>query len=216
MKKFVGTLAAVTAVALLTLGSASAASASPDGTEPGLDTTPDRIINVDQPAPKPQHMVFLEGGDHRAASQEYDVYLAQDDEFPLIPEPGETVRILYTDAVTDIATEASTARSAAAACTTSITVGTPYEVSERPRGSGSAMRSSGCSGSTSTFFLSVYDSTYERANGSISVPNNGSSWGVNVVGNTCWGSTSTTYWGHGRLGALGGTRGPTTKLTCSY
>lgn len=54
--------------------------------------------------------------------------VVEDNEFPVVPAPGETVCLVYTDAVTDVTTRES-GESARASCTESKTVGTPYKAS---------------------------------------------------------------------------------------
>lgn len=205
MKNLAKAMAAITSAALLVLGSAAGAFASTSGDKP----TPDRIVYVNHPAPRLVGVRVVSVGDG------YEASVAKNIDFPLIPEAGETIRIVYTDAVTDVTTEAPTGATLAASCTRSITVNTPYKASGRPRVSGSGMISSGCT-SGATFSLHLYDPVYQRADGSVSVPNNGSTYILGIVGPTCWGTTSTQYHALGQFGGSGGTWGPIASLTCSF
>lgn len=202
--------AALAAAFLLTIGSATSAMAAQAAEEPPPSEAPDRIIYIDHPAPRPDEGKLIPlGGDV------YEAFVATEAEFPLIPAPGETVRIIYTDAVTEVATEPRVEGARAASCTRAITVNTPTLSSNRPRVYGAGMITSGCT-SGSTYRLFLYNGLFVPADGSVYVPNNGSSFGISIVGGTCWSNSIGGFRGFGRFGGSGGSWGPSTNLACSY
>lgn len=202
--------AAAVSVTLLVLGTATglhSSGASTDG--PPDDNYPDRVIYVEQLAPHPVDMLISSDGDKGRA------FVADQDEFPVLPEPGQTVRIIYLDAVTDVTTESDPDSAKVASCTQSITVYTPYKSSNRPVVYGSAMISSGCGGARG-FTLRLYGSNRERAANSVTVPNSGSWWGINALGDVCTYGFNSGYYGIGSWNNGGNTWSATATLPCSY
>lgn len=215
MKKTTGLTAAIFATAVIVLGTATGASAVVPSTDsssppPPPPTEPDRVIYVDHPAPKPENQRIISNGERTQAT------VADASEFPVIPEPGETVRIVYTDAATNITTLAPADAAAKAACTQSITVDTPYKSNNRARVSGSAIVTSGCGGSSTTFTLRLYGANILRGDGSINVLHNGSSWGLGVLTGACDNTGNTGYYGIGNLGSSGSNWGPSATLACGF
>jgi len=208
MKKVSKTVLATACALLLGLSSASVASAADVNGRVPADTTPDRVIYVNHAAPQPQGKLVTD----RDGSVKPDV--VGDNEFPVVPAPGETVRLVYTDAVTDVTTRES-GESARASCTESKTVGTPYKASNAPRVQGYASISSGCGGGA-TFKIVLYGALSSRGNTSAYVPNNGSSVTVYVAGPTCTYGWDAGYYGIGTFSGSGATQGPTATLPCNY
>lgn len=92
---------------------------------PPSDEEPDRVIHVDGPVPEPDSSAKV-----IQADSDVTVTVTEPEDLPVVPEPGETVRIVYTNAVTEITTDPiddSAEASAAAACTKSLTAYTPYK-----------------------------------------------------------------------------------------
>lgn len=160
------------------------------------DTSPDRVIYVDGRAP-----AFHADGATKAAA-----------EFAVIPKPGETVRVVYSDAVTDITTHAVTDKSTAAACTESVTVYTPYKPSSTTARVNTAFTiSTGCA-SGKTGYAILYAVT-AAANRSSFISNTGYTTSFSTT-YTCNNTRSRSWHGFGRLGAAGGTTGPSATLSC--
>ncbi|HKP07755.1 MAG TPA: hypothetical protein VJU58_10930 [Microbacterium sp.] len=213
MNKVAKCTAALVGTVLLVLCSTSAANAaaSHSGDAPPPDNKPDRVLYLDHPAPNLADARAFADGETGEAS------VATNGEFPVIPAPGETVRVVYTDAVTDVTTLESSAEALAASCTQSITVGTPYKASNRPRVQGSAMISTGCS-SGLQFTIALWGGGYQRGSNSIFVPNSGNTWSTSAVGGECWDSGNISYFGIGSLSSIGGGSawGPSSTLPCRY
>lgn len=208
MKK--ASITAIVGIFLLALGTSTSASASSseERNAPPQDNQPDRVIYVDHPAPQAKQ--------ETSSGEKGEVYVADLGEFPVIPEEGEAVRIIYTDAVTDISTTVPVDATAAASCTHSVTVNTPYKTSNRARVSGSAMRSSGCSGNLG-FTLRLYGANFERANGHTTVLPNGGNFGLGIVAGPCASTSQMGFYGIGTLAGGGGsTWGPSANLSCFY
>lgn len=198
----------------LTGGFAAApAAAAPGDADPGSDDAPDRIVYVDHPAPQPPNDRVTQVG---------DAYMVEDSEFPLVPKPGETVRVVYTDAVTDVTTEDSLRSegsvggvASAASCTRSITTYTPYLGPHGLRVTAEGRISSGCT-SGSTLNIYIQSSILTHGSGSVYVPNTGTTWGKTIQGDSCWGSASNNYRGFAQFGGLGGTASAYVSLPCSF
>ncbi|GAA3210635.1 hypothetical protein GCM10017690_21260 [Microbacterium terregens] len=145
-----------------------------------------------------------------------EVRITEGNDFPVIPEPGETVQIVYTDAVTEVSTDSTDPASRVAlSCTKSLTVDTPYKTSyPQSRVSAWATISSGCSrGDTIT--LGLYDGWYMISSNSWSAVNNGSTFGSGTSG-PCNSTASTPYKGIAAWGTGGSVTGPTANLSCRY
>ncbi len=208
MSKISKTVLATLCALLMSVSTATSASAA-DRTEAAPpDTKPDRIILVGHAAPQVQGKLVTAGD----GSVKPDV--VGDDDFPVVPAPGETVRLIYTDAVTDVTTRDSSSV-ARASCTESKTVKTPYKASNAPRVEGYASISSGCGGGA-TFKIVLYGALGTRGNTSAYVPNNGSSVNVYVAGATCTYGWDAGYYGIGTFSGSGATQGPTATLPCNY
>lgn len=176
---------AMIAVGVL-IGAPAQAADIPD--TPPAATSPDRVIYVDGPAP-----AFQNDGAKTASA-----------EFAVVPASGETIRVVYTDAVADI--------SAAGACTESTTVYTPYKPSSTTARVNVAFSiSTGCS-SGKTGYAILYAVT-AAANNSSFISNSGYTTSFSTT-YTCNNTRSRIWKGFGRLGSAGGTFGPTATLSC--
>lgn len=210
-----GRVSGALAGAALIVGLLGTAPASADElAAPTPDSEPNRIIYVDGPSPKPDNSARVIQSDSNAT-----VTVTEPEDLPVVPEPGETVRIIYTDAVTEITTDpvVDSVGARAAACTRSITANTPYKTSyPQARASGSGSISSGCSGG-STLRVNLYGGGLHRAGTSFnSVPANGSTFSIGT-GRTCPNSNSTSHYTLSTWGAGGGSAQSSTRtLTCGY
>lgn len=120
----------------------------PASAEPGFeappDNAPDRVVHVAAPAPAVAADARVISSTKTGASE---VTVLEGDEFPVTPAPGETVRVIYTNAVTDV--------TALAGCTRSVTVNTPYILSGRLYSTAFLTISTGCA-SGKLFSLYLY------------------------------------------------------------
>jgi hypothetical protein len=116
------------------LGGASAHAAS----EPPAEQ-PDRITRLDQPAPG-----SLDDGvlTYEKSTAGAEVRVFEGSDFPVVPELGESVRLVYTNAVTELST--SVEGIDAVPCTVSLTTFAPYKSSNAARVSARGMVSAGC------------------------------------------------------------------------
>ncbi|KAA9105051.1 hypothetical protein [Microbacterium rhizomatis] len=207
--KVTATLAAVVALVLSSaIGASASGSASSDAPPP--EDTPDRIIYVDHPAPLPVNKRVI------SSNERGEAYVADNTEFPIIPAEGETVQIVYTDAVTTVFTEPSTLPVQPAVCTVSMTVDAPTKAGNRPVVFGSAMVSRECS-SGRGFTLGLYGANQERGRNAIPVPNSGNWWGIGTNGNICTYGFNSDYYGVGTISPDNrSVRGVTATLPCSF
>lgn len=179
---------------------------------PTSDGEPDQILYVDGPAPEPDSSARVIQSDSSVT-----VTVTEPEDLPVVPEPGETVRIVYTDAVTEITTDpvVDSVGARAAACTKSITAKTPYKTSyPQARAEGSGSISSGC-GSGSTLRVYLYTGWEVKANGSSSVPANGSTVTI-TAGKNCGNSNSTPHFTMTTWSSGGSAQSNSKNLTCGY
>lgn len=202
---------AIFALAFSVLVSGPAHAAEPAAPTP--DSEPNRIIYVDGPAPKPDNSARVIQSDSNAT-----VTVTEPEDLPVVPEPGETVRIIYTDAVTEITTDpvVDSDGATAASCTRSITANTPWKsASQQARASGSGSISSGCRGGGSVLRVNLYGGGTHKGNKSFSVPANGSTF-TTGFGVTCKNSKSTSHYTLSTWSSGGSAASSTVKLTCGY
>jgi hypothetical protein len=203
MKKYFGVASIIvtSTVLLVTMGTGAAYATSGESVPPP-DNQPDRTVYVNGPAPTPPE-------DSRILSNTEDdttsSMVVEGDDFPVTPAPGETVRVIYTNAVTDV--------TRAGSCTESITVDTPYKLQNRVFLTGWAMVSSGCGGGAS-FTLALYQAANFYTSTSVSVPNDGANHGAGISTKICTYGFNTGFFGIGSWGSGGSTWGPTTTLPC--
>ncbi|GAA4924557.1 hypothetical protein GCM10025777_38230 [Membranihabitans marinus] len=197
------------ALALSFLVSGPAHAAEPAAPTP--DSEPNRIIYVDGPSPKPDNSARVIQSDSNAT-----VTVTEPEDLPVVPEPGETVRIIYTDAVTEITTDpvVDSVGARAGACTKSITANTPWKSSTQARASGSGTISRGC-GYGSTLRVHLYGGGVHRGDTSFSVPNNGSTFSTGF-GRTCSNSNSTSHYVLSTWSSGGSAMSGTRTLACGY
>ena len=133
MKNFLQSTAVIGVSVSLALLPAATASSDPGG-EPlfAEETGPDRVIYLDEPAPDYSEQQHMED----VAGTETVTQVTSGADFPVEPEPGTTVRIVYTNAVTDVTTEPvlhegnpndGSSATPAAACTHSRTAYEPFK-----------------------------------------------------------------------------------------
>jgi hypothetical protein len=209
LNKTKNSTAAVFGAVVLALASVTGASASesPRGDVLPPESQPDRIINIDQPVPQP--------GDRRlvSSSEKGEVFVSEEGEFPVIPKPGETVRIVYTDAVTEVTTEPPT-KADLESCTHSLTVEEPRLGGNRVSVSAAGVVSAGCKGPRG-FFVRLYGGGWERGSNNVVVPNNGSKWIIQASSGSC-GNTSEMGWlGIASWPDGGAIYSPAVNLRCS-
>lgn len=176
------------------------------------DGEPDQIIYINGPLPENNRSQKIIQSDRNA-----EVTIVEQADLPVVPEPGETVRLVYTNAVTEITTEPAAASSVgiAAACTRSITASTPVRTSyPSARAYGQGSISSGCS-SGSTLRVYLYTGWDVRANNSLFVTNNGSTWGTSTTA-TCGNSNSTSHYTLSTWSSGGSARSQSVSLFCGY
>lgn len=152
-------------------------------------TVPDRIVYVDGPAPE---LPAGSGEDHGAPSGGIGAQIAESIEVPIEPAPGETIRVIYDDAISDV--------TASGGCTESVTVYPPYKSSGKAIVSIHFFVSTGCSsGKTGYGFLYAVTSA---ANKSTYVSNIGTTTVISVS-YTCNNTRTRSWYGLGRLGTAG-------------
>lgn len=176
---------------------------------PPAESKTDRTIYINEPAPTP------DGG--KLVSREEDstgqieVWRVDDDFLPVTPIPGESVRVVYTDAVSLITTE-PVLHGARAACTKSLTAHAPYKVSNTVRQTGSGTISTGCSsGDTATVGLYNGLTMYKSLSWSVANSGNLTHGSLQV---TCSSTASTSLYGIARWSSGGSVWGPTVTLAC--
>lgn len=192
-------------VVLSSLSGAAAYAAEEDGSRP-VDNVPDRIIYLNEPAPQPAQ-------DQRIISEEsgisHEMRVVRGDQFPVMPRPGETVRIVYTDAVTDISTDAVTDISPRASCTKSMTTNEPTSanfVVVRATG----VVSSGCGGGSGAK-IALYSLSLLSSN-TFNVPLGGTA--SSGTSKACQSGTNTSYYGIASWSNGGAVWGPSKTLPC--
>lgn len=188
--------------ALLTFTGVGAAGAIGEGSIPP-DNQPDRVVYVDAPAPLPASDAHVVSSTTDGTSS---LTVVEGDDFPVKPAAGETVRVVYTNAVADV--------TALAGCTHSVTVNTPYTLSGKLYVTGFAMVSTGCA-SSQYFSLYLYKNLSLTNQTSTTVPNDGASHGLGLV-RTCTSTSSNGYVAIGTLASGGSTWGPGATLACDY
>lgn len=193
-------LSAIATVFLVAVSATSAVASSEDNSE--REIKPDRVIFIDRPAPRLPDAVPL---NRSLSTATMEVRTSAMVEFPVQPEPGETVRVIYSDAVTDVIA------SAAGSCTESMTSYTPYKSGNQARVNGSFMRSTGCSASKGAR-VALYRSTLQAKRDS-TVSNNGYtvSWGI---GKDCYANDNASWSGKSIWISGGATSGPSATLPC--
>lgn len=165
------------------------------------DSTPDRIIYVNHAAPSLPENV---SADPELSTEQVKVRLAQTDDLPLIPEDGETVRIIYTDAVADV--------SRAGQCTKSLTAFTPYLSGGNVWLNGGWTISTGCS-SGDTVTIRLLSGILTVASKSTAASNNG--WATTTgVTKACKNNNSADYRGVVSWSSGGPVTGPSATLNC--
>ena len=181
---------------------------------PADDDAPDRIIYVDGEAPRPAETGVLVS---QRVTPQGEVRVTKGTDFPVTPAPGETIQIIYKDAVTTVITEDSSAATAVAvaeACTKSLTAYTPYKSGSVARFNGAASISSGCSSGT-TLTVGLYDGWLMLSSNQTYVSNNGYTSSISTS-KACASSTSTSYYGISRFSSGGSATGPQATLACRY
>lgn len=164
------------------------------------DDAPDRTVYIDSPAPQ----VSIAGAkETTTANGSIALRTTEGAVFPVTPEPGETVRVVYTNAVADI--------SRAGSCTESVTTYTPYKSGNSARVNAAFTVSTGCSGARRGYVL-LYAVTLAAQNDA-PVSNNGYTTSFSAS-YTCANTRSRSWYGIARLGATGGTYGPSATLAC--
>ena len=208
-RKAIGALGA--AVLAWSALAAAPASAGSGGEAPPSTAEPDRVIYVDGPIPEIDPSAKVIQSDANA-----EVTLVEQADLPVVPAPGETVRIVYTNAITEITTEpTSTSIAAAASCTKSITAETPYKTSAgNAVGRGRGTISSGCS-SGGTLRVYLYSGLVVKASAEIGVPNNGSTFSRSVA-SACANSDRTSHYTYAVWASGGSARSTSATLTCGY
>lgn len=150
---------AATAIILVAGASMMPAIASADDSVASADsspeeTIPDRTIYIDGPAPRISADAQI---DSKSSTANTEVRTSDETYFEVIPRPGETVRVVYSDAVTDITTEPTSESSnaaKAAACTESVTAYQAYKSGNNAIENGMFQISTGCSaGKSGTVYL---------------------------------------------------------------
>lgn len=208
-------LLTLTAAAAILCGTLLAGIAEADESEANalpVATEPDRTIYVNGPAPRVSDDVPV---DQSRSTARTEVRVTEGTVFATIPAPGETVRIVYTDAVTDITTQPDVDASArasgltAAACTESVTAYKAYKDGNKARENGMFQISTGCkSGKAGKVYL--YQVVLASTNSAL-VANTGYATSFSTS-YTC-ASTRTKNWS-GKAGFSGITSGPTASLAC--
>lgn len=191
---------------LFAIGSTFAAGTTAVATQSAMDlpaeTIPDRTIYVDHAAPPLSENVQV---DPELSTQQVKVRVGEIKGLPLIPEDGETVRIVYTDAVSDV--------TRAAACTKSLTAYTPYLSGGNVWVNGGWSISTGCtSGDTATVWLVSGFSTL-ASNSFTATPTGWNSTGG--VAKACKNTNSRNYYGMTSWGSGGSTKGNLVSLKCA-
>lgn len=194
--------------------------ASDGGQLTTLDGEPDQIIYINEPIPELDDSAVVVQSDPNAT-----VVVTEPEDLPVVPEPGETIRLVYTDAVTEITTEpvdvwsspedTSTAAALAAGCTKSLTAEVPTKSSyPQARAVGRGSISSGC-GSGSTLGIYLYSGIEVKASRKLTVPNNGSIWS-GTVAKTCGNADSTSHYTLVNWSSGGSATSQSKSLTCGY
>jgi len=194
---------------LLSMMISSAAQATDAGTEPPADQ-PDRIIYVDGPAPRPPADAHVT---YQSSTAGTDVTVTESTDFPVVPNPGETIRIVYTDAVTELST--LTDQAARGSCTVSLTVDSPLKTGNRAYVAARGSVSSGC-GSARTINLGLYEGGVQRASNSWGVLNNGSTFGSSARAGECTYGFDTPFRGIASWSFGGAVYGPIGNVSCRY
>lgn len=200
MKSITKATLSVIATGLLVLASASTASAA-DKLPP--DTEPDRTIYIDHAAPS---IIDDDPADRSLSSGDTEVRISEGTNFPVIPESGETVRVVYTDAIAEVARAGS--------CTKSLTTYTPYKSGNAARVGASWMVSTGCS-SSDKVTIGLYDGWLMLASQQYSGSNDGYTASASV-GKTCASSTNTSFRGISAWQSGGSVNGPSATLACRH
>lgn len=184
-----------------TFAGGTAASAAQSQVNLPADTTPDRTIYVDHAAPPLPENAQV---DPEQSTNRVKIRVGEINDLPLIPQDGETVRIVYTDAVSDV--------NRAGSCTKSLTTYTPYLSGGNVWVNAGWTVSTGCE-QRDQVTVQLASSLIVLASSSFS----GSNDGYATTGGTskaCKNSNTTKYVGIGRWGSGGSVWSPFTDLNC--
>jgi len=202
---------AIVGIATIALSSmiSSAAFATDAATDPPAGQ-PDQIIYIDGPAPQPPADAHVT---YQQSTAGAEVTVTEGVEFPVVPKLGETVRIVYTDAVTELSTFADETNRGS--CTVSLTVDSPSKTSNRAYVAARGSVSSAC-GSARTINLGLYEGGMQRADNSWGVLNNGSTFGSSARAGTCTYGFDTPFRGIAAWSFGGAVYGPIGNIACRY
>lgn len=180
---------------------------------PPVEGEPDRIIYVDATVPRLGNSARVIQSDSNA-----EVTIVERSALPVVPAPGETVRIVYTNGVTEITTDPVAefpVGRAAAPFTKSITAEVPTRTSyPQARAWGQGSITSGCSGG-STLRVHLYTGLEVKASNSATVLNNGSTWRI-TASKTCGNSNSTAHYTLASWSSGGSSKSQSKSLACGY
>ena len=163
---------------------------------------PSEVIYIDGPAPKPDEDSLIS----RSTTSAGDVFVYETEDFPANPAPGETIRIVYTDSVTEVSA------AAAGTCTKSISADSPYKSGNRPRANGRGSISAGCGNEGMT--LAINNGWDMYATNSWTVYAGGSVWQGSAVGDTCYYGYNTSFYSIAAWSGGGDVWSPTVTLPC--
>lgn len=187
-------------LASLVGGSTSAVASTDDGTAVSADES-DRTVYLNEPAP-----ALSDLGQVTASYSEgnEDVWVTEGTNFPVTPRDGETVRVIYTDAVADV--------DRAGGCTQSLTTFTPTLSIGQVYVSSRWMVSTGCS-SNAGVSVGLYSGLSKLAGATHTAENNGRTVSTRVYA-TCNKTTRTQFYGISAWTSGGKTQGPFKDLNC--
>lgn len=186
---------------------------SPPAVSPADETTVDEVIYVDGPVPRTS-----DEGDviYEKSDSQGDVVVTRTDDFPVVPEPGESVKLIYTDGVTVITTEPQSEARAAADCTKSATAAKPTKSNNRIRGYGAGSISSGCS-SGDLLRVTVYGAfSVQYGTNTVQAYNNNTTVSATTLSGTCVYGFDANYGTSTGWNGGGGASSGSTSLPCSY
>lgn len=210
LKEVVSASAAALLLASSLVAFSSAAQATDEPSGPPAENKVDRTIRIDEPAPVPARGNLVSRDVSSAGTVE--MWEEDGDFLPATPAPGESVQVVYTDAVSLITTEPVASEGVAAACTKSLTAYAPRKVGNFATLTGSGTISTGCSsGDTAT--VGLYNGWVMHNSVSWSVANSGNRTNA-MFGTTCASSASTPLYGIARWTSGGSVWGPTATLAC--
>lgn len=193
---------------MMAFGSMAHATDEPDS--PLSDTKADRTIYIDELAPVPSgdNLVSREV----TSTTTMQVWVEDGSFLPVIPAPGESVNVVYIDAVSLITTEPLASGAKAASCTKSLTAYAPTKVGNNARLTGSGTITSGCS-SSGTATIGIYNGFVMANSISWSIANSGNRTNASFS-TQCKSTASTPLYGIARWTSGGSTTGPTATLAC--